>query len=117
MEDRCEGWRFSYLAGWPSKPRGGRAFNSWGGGSDTALWLAPLPKKRLNSWDPELLPRLTPGAPEVTGPQIRQEMKTGDLEGSEKTSFTIYLVRKKLDHFQRSKTLSATLAPEFIISD
>ena len=37
--------------------------------------------------------------------------------GSEKSSFAIYLVKKKIDQFKCSKKISAPLAPEFIITD
>ena len=91
-----------------------------GGGVDRALRPDPPPSPKKGSIDrtPKILPRLTPGPP----PKIGKKRKWDFLDsarqgGSEKSSFAIYLVKKKSTNFSAQKNFSAPLAPDFIMTD
>ena len=89
--------------------KGGRVVNSGGGrGGDTALWLDPHPRKGLN-WRALRNPTTTdPRVPEVTRTHNSAKNANGIFgisasRGFRKSSFAMYLVGEKIDHFQCSK--------------
>ena len=97
----------------------GGLFN-WGGGGSIEP-PGKTPPRRAQLTGPPKSYRADPRAPKVAGPEIRQKRKTGFLEsarrgGSEKSSFAMYLLGGKIDHFQWSKKLSAPSASDFIIT-
>ena len=102
---------------------GGRAFNWRGEGVDRATWLDP-PQKRLNGRAPQNPTETEPRAPEVARARNSAKKKKENeifgisaSRGFRMTSFAMYLVEGKFDHFQWSKKLSVPLAPDFMITD
>ena len=108
-----------------SSSKGWAGSQLWGGwGVDTALSLDPShPKKGLDRRGLQNPTETDPPGPGgLTRPQKSAKHQNGILEsacrgGSEKSSFAMYLVGKKNDHFQCSQQFSAPSAPEFTIPD
>ena len=105
--------------------KGGRAFN-WEGGGRFSPLASPPPSPKKGSIDgaPKNPTETDPRAPEVTQTRnsAKKKMKRVFLEsarrgGSERSSFAMYLVKQKIEHFQCSKRFSAPSAPELIITN